>query len=154
MKKVLQGRFWQTSSAWCLSYAEGPWGFKTSFFLRPTGAGGHLLSRPGIHGQLGLQMLAPFLTVGLWLVHSLGEGSPLNSSFCPSRYRPTSPIYRRVFWLPANTPSHQGFWRMGLLPWLGFLPARWKRGALTTSGTEQNCSWFSCFGGASFETII
>lgn len=46
--------------------------------------------------------------VGQWLIHSPGEGSPLNSSFCPSRHTPTSLTYRRVSQLTASTSSHSG----------------------------------------------
>lgn len=115
-ENVLQGRYWQSSSAWCLLYAKGPCGFKTIFFLRrPQGwwtfAGQAWHTRTAWDPDVGCSL--PH--IGMWLVHSLGGGSPLNSSFCPSRYRPRSLTYRRVFQLPAN-PLTSKFLEDGSVP--------------------------------------
>lgn len=115
-ENVLQGRYWQSSSAWCLLYAKGPCRFKTFFFLRcPQGwwtfAGQAWHTRTAWDPDVGCSL--PH--IGMWSAHSLGGGSPLNSSFCPSRYRPTSLIYRRVFQLPAN-PLTSRFLEDGSVP--------------------------------------
>lgn len=103
MRKVLQER---CSSAWCLLYAKGPCGFKPIFCLRPPQGWGTF----AVAGVAILSSQCCLLPSWCRLIvnHSLGEGSPLNSSFCPSRYTPTSLTYRGVSQLTASTSLHSG----------------------------------------------
>lgn len=101
MEKVLQER---CSSAWCLSYATGPRGFKPIFlFQTPSGLGNICWADLAHTAILSSQYFLLSSWHRLVVNHSLGEGSPLNFSFYPNRYTPTSLTYRRVSQLTAST---------------------------------------------------